>query len=270
MKPSTKGFILALIVTILTGAGMFYIFLPVLNIKSVGMWFFLFFLIGEFAMLYEIGCALFTRGRFREINHKPAIVSASVVALAFFILIVLVAYSSEFFHAKRYSEMLPVNEDCDFQKDLSETVSTDAIAIMDTDSARMLGDRKIGSLSNLVSQYNVSQDYSQINYHNTPMKAAPLEYAGFFKYMKNKKTGIPGYVLVSPVDMSAEYVTLDKNMKYVPSAYFSKNLTRHIRFHYPTKLVHNTYFEIDEEGNPYYIATVYDNTIGLFGGKDTK
>lgn len=268
MKPSTKGFILALIVTILTGAGMFYIFLPVLNIKSVGMWFFLFFLIGEFAMLYEIGCALFTRGRFREINHKPAIVSASVVALAFFILIVLVAYSSEFFHAKRYSEMLPVNEDCDFQKDLSETVSTDAIAIMDTDSARMLGDRKIGSLSNLVSQYNVSQDYSQINYHNTPMKAAPLEYAGFFKYMKNKKTGIPGYVLVSPVDMSAEYVTLDKNMKYVPSAYFSKNLTRHIRFHYPTKLVHNTYFEIDEEGNPYYIATVYDNTIGLFGGKD--
>lgn len=268
MKPPTKGFILALIVTILTGAGMFYIFLPVLNIKSVGMWFFLFFLIGEFAMLYEIGCALFTRGRFREINHKPAIVSASVVALAFFILIVLVAYSSEFFHAKRYSEMLPVNEDCDFQKDLSETVSTDAIAIMDTDSARMLGDRKIGSLSNLVSQYNVSQDYSQINYHNTPMKAAPLEYAGFFKYMKNKKTGIPGYVLVSPVDMSAEYVTLDKNMKYVPSAYFSKNLTRHIRFHYPTKLVHNTYFEIDEEGNPYYIATVYDNTIGLFGGKD--
>lgn len=268
MKSSTKGFILALIVTILTGAGMFYVFLPVLNIKSVGMWFFVFFLLGEFIMLYEIGCALFTHGRLREVNHKPAIVSASVIALAFLILVVLVAYSSELFHAKRYSQMLPVNEDCDFKKDLSETVSTDAIAIMDTDSARMLGDRKIGSLSNLVSQYNVSQDYSQINYHNTPMKAAPLEYAGFFKYMKNKKTGIPGYVLVSPVDMSAEYVTLDKNMKYVPSAYFSKNLTRHIRFHYPTKLIHNTYFEIDEEGNPYYIATVYNNTIGLFGGKD--
>lgn len=268
MKPSTKGFILALIVTILTGAGMFYIFLPVLNIKSVGMWFFLFFLLGEFTLLYEGGVFLFTHGRLREANHKPAKISVSVVALAFLILVVLVAYSSEFFHAKRYSEMLSVNEDCDFQKDLSETVSTDAIAIMDTDSARMLGDRKIGSLSNLVSQYNVSHDYSQINYHNTPMKAAPLEYAGFFKYMKNKKNGIPGYVLVSPVDMSAEYVTLDKNMNYVPSAYFSKNLTRHIRFHYPTKLIHNTYFEINEEGNPYYIATVYDNTIGLFGGKD--
>lgn len=268
MKSSTKGLILALILTILTGAGMFYFFLPFLNIKSVGMWFFLFFLLGEFALLYEGGCYLFAHGRLHNVNHKPTVVSVSIVALSFLILVVLAAYSGEFFHAKRYSQMLTVEEDCNFENDLSETVSTDAIAIMDTASARMLGNRKIGSLSNLVSQYNVSEEYSQINYQNTPMKAAPLEYAGFFKYIKNKSTGIPGYVLVSPVDMSAEYVTLEKNMKYVPSAYFSKNLARHIRFHYPTKMIYDTWFEIDEEGNPYYIATVYDNTIGLFGGQD--
>lgn len=268
MKSSTKGLILALILTIITGAGMFYFFLPVLNVKSAGMWFFLFFLLVEFALLYEGGCFLFAHGNLHKVTHKPAILSISIVALAFLILIILVAYSGEFLHAKRYSQMLTVEENCNFEKDLSETLSTDAIAIMDTASARMLGDRKIGSLSNLVSQYNVSEEYSQINYQNTPTKAAPLEYAGFFKYMKNKGTGIPGYVLVSPVDMSAEYVTLEKNMKYVPSAYFSKNLTRHIRFHYPTKMIYDTWFEIDEEGNPYYIATVYNNTIGLFGGKD--
>lgn len=268
MKSSTKGVILALIVTLLTGAGLYYFFLPVLNVKSAGMWFFLFFLLGEFAMIYEIACSLFVHGKLHKIKHKPAIISTSIIAVAFLILMVLVGYSHEFFHAKRYSQLLAVEEDCDFQKDLSETVSTDAIAIMDTDSAKMLGNRKIGSLSNLVSQYNVSEQYSQINYQNTPMKAAPLEYAGFFKYMKNKSNGIPGYVLVSPVDMSAEYVTLEKNMQYVPSAYFSKNLERHIRFHYPTKMIHKTWFEIDEEGNPYYIASVYDNTIGLFGGKD--
>lgn len=268
MKLSTKGLILALTVTILTGAGLYYFFLPVLNVKSVGMWFFLFVLLGEFAMLYEIVCTMFAHGALHKIKHKPAIICVSIVAVAFLILIILAAYSSQFFHAKRYSQMLAVEEDCDFQKDLSETVSTDAIAIMDTASAKMLGNRKIGSLSNLVSQYNVSEQYSQINYQNTPMKAAALEYAGFFKYMKNKSNGIPGYVLVSPVDMSAEYVTLEKNMNYVPSAYFSKNLTRHIRFHYPTKMIHNIWFEIDEEGNPYYIASVYNNTIGLFGGKD--
>ena len=149
-----------------------------------------------------------------------------------------------------------------------ETLSTDAIAIMDTNSARMLGNRKLGSLSSLVSQYNVSDYYSQINYQGTPVKVATLDYAGFFKYVKNRKTGIPGYVLVSPVDMSAQYVDLEQNMKYVPSGHFSDKLIRHIRFGYPTAMIRDIWFEIDEEGAPYFVASVYDNTIGLFGGTD--
>ena len=51
-----------------------------------------------------------------------------------------------------------------FSDDLSESLGTDSIALMDTASARMLGDREIGSLSNVVSQFNVSDDYTQIDY----------------------------------------------------------------------------------------------------------
>ena len=270
MKTNPKGFFLAILLTILTGAVLYYIFLPVLNPKSIGMWFFLFILLGEFAALYESFCWISCLHKQPRIDHKPAIFCVSFVAIAFLALVVLVFFSSDVFHAKRYSEILTVEEDCNFETDLEETVATDAIAIMDTASAQMLGNRKLGSLSNLVSQYNVSETYSQINYQNSPMKVAALDYAGFFKYIKNKKTGIPGYVLVSPVDMSANYVELEENMKYVPSAYFSKNLTRHIRFHHPTKMIRNTWFEIDEEGKPFYIASVYDYTIGLFGGEDIK
>lgn len=81
MKSSTKGLILACIVTILTGAGLFYFFLPVLNVKSVGMWFFLFFLLGEFAMIYEIACSLFVHGKLHKINHKPAILYTGVTSV---------------------------------------------------------------------------------------------------------------------------------------------------------------------------------------------
>jgi hypothetical protein len=94
-----------------------------------------------------------------------------------------------------------------------------------------------------------------------------LEYAGFFKYLANKSDGIPGYVKVDPVAQNADYITLNKGMVYVPSAYFQKDLMRHLRFLYPTKIFCYPHFEIDEEGQPFYIAPVINYTIGLFGGE---
>ncbi len=46
-------------------------------------------------------------------------------------------------------------------------------------------------------------------------------------------------------------------MKYVPSAYFNENLSRHLRFQYPTEIFGEPSFEIDEEGRPWYICTTY-------------
>lgn len=69
---------------------------------------------------------------------------------------------STVFNASRYASVLFV-QDADFSKDISESVGTDSIALMDTASARMLGDREIGSLSNVVSQFDVSYNYNQID-----------------------------------------------------------------------------------------------------------
>lgn len=131
----------------------------------------------------------------------------------------------------------------------------------------MLGDREIGSLSNVVSQFNVSDDYTQIDYNGKPTKVAALDYAGFFKWIGNKSDGVPGYVTVNPVSMSASYVQCSQPMTYVPSAYFHEDAARYIRFHYPTLLLGNLHFEIDEQGQPYYVMSVYKNTISLFGGQ---
>ena len=135
--------------------------------------------------------------------------------------------SGKFFHARAYSSILKVEEGS--TEDIPSVENTGSIALMDTASASRLGDREIGSLSDVVSQYDIySGDYVQVNDRGKPLKVAPLSYAGFFKWYANRDHGIPGYVKVDPVSMSASYVKLENGMTYVPGAYFNDNLYRRI------------------------------------------
>lgn len=47
-------------------------------------------------------------------------------------------------------------------------------------------------------------------------------------------------------------------------------MKRHLRLEYPAEIFGNIHFEVNEEGRPYYVASVYDYTIGVFGGKTVK
>ena len=102
------------------------------------------------------------------------------------------------------------------------------------------------------------------------MKVAALNYAGFIKYMNNRKNGIPGYVLVDPVKNEAHYIQTEKPIVYSPSAYFNKNLYRHVQMAYPTYIFEGFYLELNDDGNPYYICPVLESHAGLFGAKDVK
>lgn len=207
-----------------------------------------------------------SKGRHKEyskfqLSFKPYIIPIAIIG----VMILVAVTGSELFNSTRYAQILTV-KDTEFTEDVPESAGTDSIALMDTASAKMLGDREIGSLSNVVSQFNVSYDYSQIDYCGKPVKVSALEYAGFFKWINNRDNGVCGYVTVDPVSMSASY-NESKGMKYVPSAYLLDDAYRHIWLKYPTAMFGNLHFEIDEEGNPYYIASVYNRTISLFGGE---
>jgi hypothetical protein len=102
------------------------------------------------------------------------------------------------------------------------------------------------------------------------MKVATLEYAGFFKWFNNRSSGIPGYVLVDAVEFEADYVKLEQPIKYTKSGWFNDNLERHLRFQYPTAIFEGYYFELDEDGNPYYICPTLTAKVGLFGGYDVN
>jgi translation elongation factor P/translation initiation factor 5A len=177
--------------------------------------------------------------------------------------------STTIFNAGRFSSLMNPAE-CDFTDAIADTDDISDIALMDTDSAKIIGDRAIGSLADVVSQYQVSDSYSTIDLNGSPMKVASLEYADFFKYVNNYKNGIPGYVLVDPVKNEAKYVKLDKPIKYTKSGCFNDNLERHVQLSYPTKIFEGYYLELDNDGNPYYICPTMKANAGIFGAKDVE
>lgn len=269
-----KSLIWIIVITVIAAAVIFYNTLPAINLMSRGFWSYLFTIALIFAILSAVRGSMigasnalsFKSGQKRKIKHLFAPIP---IAILLFILPIVISFigSSKLLHAKAYSRILKVEEGS--VDNIPTVEKADSIALMDTASAEKLGDREIGSLSHVISQYDVSE-YTQINYKEAPAKTAPLAYDGIIKWFKNRKNGVPGYVLVNPVKMDADYVALDKGMVYVPSAHFQENIERHIRFKHPTAMFDNLHFEVDEKGNPWYVASVYTHKIGLFGGKQVK
>ena len=270
-----KSLVTIIVLTLIAAAVIFYNTLPAINLKSRGFWSYLFLIALIYAVLHTIRAGSLGRPVRRVIERSEGpkrrlnlgrLLRPIPIAVIIFILPAVISFfgSSRILHAKAYSRILKVEEGSN--ENIPTVETADSIALMDTASAEKLGDREIGSLTNVISQYDVS-DYSQINYKEAPAKTSALRYDGFIKWFKNRANGVPGYVLVNPVKMDADYVALDQGMTYVPSAYFQKNLERHIRFAYPTKMFDNLHFEIDEDGHPWYVASVYSHLIGLFGGK---
>ncbi len=274
-NPALKITLYLLAAAIFLGV-VYYVTLPPLNLHSAEFWTFFFFadvvvFVSYFIVKTLAGDSLtvivnnqLTLRRFPKFPKVQLILSVLVIAL----LIVLSVLSSTMFQAKKYSSLIDLTEG-DFAADIAETEYVSDIALMDSQSARIIGARTLGTLSDLVSQYNVADTYTQIAVQSVPYKVAPLEYASFFKWLKNTADGIPGYVKVDPVKFDAEFVRLtDRYIKYSPSAYFNQNLTRALRFAYPTAIFGSVYFEVDDSGNPYWVASVLEPKAGFFGGYD--
>ena len=270
--PQKKGkkIAISLIATLIITGIRYYISHPPLNPKSQQFWFFLITTAIIYAVLLFILCVF---GRRTE-NVKFAVkhgfkTSGIVVAVCAVVLIIGFIISSTFFNAKRYASLIDIN-DGNFTEDI-EDINFDEIPMLDYDSAIKLGNAKLGELSDMVSQFEVDETYyTQINYKGTPYRVTVLRYGDFFKWFKHTKEGLPAYVLVNMVTQEAQVVRTESGIKYSESEYFNHKLSRYIQFRYPTKMIYSYNIEVNDKGVPYWIASCYDNTIGLFGGKDIK
>ena len=257
-KIKAIGTILALLF-----AGIYYyITLPAVNIHAAGFWFFIIILILFVAALYIF------RKRFGVFEIKQ---SKVVKVLGVLLIAVIAVYligsllSSPIINAKKYQKLLTV-KDGEFTKDIEE-LSYDQIPLLDKNSAALLGNRKMGSMIDMASQFEVADIYSQINYNDKPVRVSPLRYASPIKWLTNQSQGIPAYIMIDMATQSTELVKLEKGIKYSTAEYFNRNIYRHVRFNYPTYIFNELSFEVDEEGTPFWVCPVKKFNIGLFGGE---
>lgn len=254
---------LALLGTAVYVAVVYYIASPALNIHSGGFWALLISTLGVFTLLESMGVSIQ-----RKKTSLPMQISSVMILLCLAVFLVGALAGSRLFRAKKFASLAENRiEYRDFLQDVPEEKSISSIALMDTASAQIIGNRQMGSLSDLVSQFETS-DYSTITLNDKPMKVSALRYVSFFRYLRNCKNGVPGYIQVNPVTQKAEYVKLEQGMKYVPSACFGHDLKRHIHSKYPTAIVGEFYFELDEDKKPYYVCPYVVYGAGLFGAKD--
>lgn len=281
MKKTIRILLTLLIGTVLTGIS-YYCVLPPLNPHSQGFWMYMlavlaFYGVPAMLLFPQLVSTSTGRGgvklRFRKEASRTEKVWRTIfgvlVAIPVLAMVLGSLLSSTFFNAQKYASVITVKEAV-FSEDMPEADTVTNISLMDTDSARIIGNRALGALSEVVSQYQLSTDYNQINYHGTPKKVAHLEYADFFRWFNNMDQGVPGYVMVDPVQNSAEYISFRQPLKYVDSAYLNQNLMRKLRFSYPTKIFGSINFEVDEEGNPWFVVSCMAPKVGLFGAMDVN
>ncbi|NLC47973.1 MAG: CvpA family protein [Tenericutes bacterium] len=251
-----KMIFVRIMLMIIIAAITYYIFLPAFNFHSFGFYVYILFVVGVYKILSIIKfenkiLKIQKSSKNNKILLKENIVYISFVIIFALIFIVNFVYSPIFF-SKKYAKRIIIDETSTFVDDI-KAVNYNALPLLDKDSSEKLGDRVMGQMSELVSQFEVSTLYTQINYNNDIIRVTPLEYASFIKWITNKKEGVKGYITVNSVSGESELYKLDKGMKYMPSAYFNDNLYRKLRFEYPTKIFGRISFEIDNDGSPYWI-----------------
>ena len=259
-KGKAKVFLTFLVILI---AGIYYyVTIPAINIHASGFWTFILSVIVLLLAAYGI------KMRFTSFQEAKRSKVFRIGGILFVALVIVFAVgsilSSPIVNAKKYRNLLTI-EERDFSKDI-QPVNFSQIPLLDKDSAAILGNRKMGSMVDMVSQFEVSDLYSQINYQEKPIRVTPLVYASPVKWLTNQSQGIPAYIMIDMATQDTSLVKLDKPIRYSEAEYLNRNIYRHLRFKYPTYIFDQLSFEIDDEGVPYWICPVRDYTIGLFGG----
>ena len=263
-----KATVISLIITVVFGFLYFYFQLPAINIHSGDLYVFI-------ILICLVWCASsLILGGFRSNSVKEYVTTARkkaavpfyIICLCLLVAIVGSLVGWKLFRAHDYAALLPI-EQGDFTEDVAE-ISFDQIPMLDDASANVLATRRLGELSDLVSQFEVNPESYQINYHGRPVRVTYLNYGDVFKWWNNQSAGIPAYLVIDMVTQEVEVARIDQGIRYSPSEYFFRDLDRYLRFHYPTLMFSDVNFEVNEDGEPYWVATVITKRIGLFGGED--
>ena len=251
---------LILLITLVIMFIVYFVTLPAFNLRAAEFYTFLIMAVIIFNVLNMFFGSLRI---FKSVKYSVIIVIALLVipALGNF-------FAQPLFRAKAFSRLITV-EDASFADTVAE-VSYDRVPIVDRDAAAIIGDRQMGSIEEVVSQFDINANYAQINVNNTPVRVSPLSYADLVKYAINAKNGIPYYVSVDMATQDAELVPLKRPLYYSKSDLFMRNIDRHVRFQFPFLMFGETNFEVNDQEEGFYVTSILTKSIGFFGGTDVR
>ncbi|MEB6548681.1 DUF1624 domain-containing protein [Heyndrickxia sporothermodurans] len=134
------------------------------------------------------------------------------------------------------------------KKDVS-AIDEKHIPVVPEKYARYRSEKLIGELKHS-SYYDLGESTIQ-KIDNHLYWVTPIEYTGFFKWFKGDK--VPGYIKMSAEDERAEAELVKVDMTYVPSAFFNKDVKRHVRSIHKDMILLDVSFEPDDNDHPYYV-----------------
>lgn len=265
--------VLSLLCSAVFAGILFYFMLPALNFKSYDLYIYLGAVVASYVVFNALFSNVFGKPEYVPYVKRRAIVPGIIIAVLLVAVGIGYLVSCEFFRASSYSKIISVDTDSNFSEDIEEQTadSFSEIPKLDEDTAAQLAARALGALKDIgsVSQFTIAPENSQINYQGKPYRVVPLQYADIIKWLVNTRDGFPGYVMVNMADESTNFVELkDGSIRYSAYEHFNKLLKRHLRFEFPTYLFADATFEVNDDGDPFWICARLDKTIGLFGGTD--
>lgn len=268
-KTNFKSRLVAILVTILVtgliGWGIEFLALPAMTFHSSGFWWFWLCMGIIAALVYFAVNGITNSIKCEDGGYLPGLIILGVTAIWLVAFIVTAIAGGEMTNAQKYSNLIDV-ETGDFAEDIDQ-INLDNLVVVDVKTAQQLGNRTIANIENS-SWYEVDSEYNLAVIKGKEYRISPVNYGGIWKFFKADEVGIPGYVLVDAKDQDEEarYVELEENIKYSPSACMEYDLTRHLRRQYPTYIFGKSFFEVDDNGTPFWITSVQTPQIGMRGG----
>lgn len=201
-------------------------------------------------------------GRVRVEKGEPMPKKVKIILLTpWILLVVTMILSSPIINWSAYRDQLGESEIKTFSNDM-QAMDIDQIPIVDKHLALKLADKKLGEKPSLGSQVFLGEPTIQ-RVDGKLIWAVPLHHSGFFKWITNLN-GTAGYITVSATNFNDVHYVDSYKIKYHPHSFFFHDLERYLRFTgYAFDGITDYSFELDDEGQPYWVVSTYKNLRGF-------
>lgn len=219
-----------------------------------------------FQIYVLIAIAIWLLGSMTIGQAKAGILAAAQLGT---VIVAAILVSTPIINASRYRNLIGEVKVKELDKSLPP-IKIDSAPLVSKHMAEQAAQKKLSNIPALGSQVVLGELVKQ-NIGGKLYWVSFLEHSGIFQW--NNTGFTPGYVKVSAtnvedVDLVQEVGGKKIQMRYLTSAYLSDYAERRIYGEVKTLGIEDFSPEVDDEGNPFIVASLIDKAVG-FSGSDT-